>query len=219
VGSFVHSPTRILLHLIPGGSHSVGQSAPLERELEPRTCELPPFLVGRFPVLQREWDRFPGRDQRGHVGAGLPIAGVSWLAASEWLAAAGLRLPSEVEWEVACRAGSAEAFPWGADLDGRRAWFLENAGGKPRDCTLHVQQPNAFGLVDSVGNVSEWCVDELDLPGEGSSWQEGNPGRVHRGGSYDTPSLQLRASYRAGCDPNKAYPDLGLRAFADVPSS
>ena len=81
-----------------------------------------------------------------------------------------------------------------------------------------MQLPNAYGLVDAVGNVCEWCSDELDLPGEGSSWQEGNPGRVHRGGSHETPSLHLRASYRGGCDPRKAYPDLGLRAFADVPS-
>ncbi|MCA8923496.1 MAG: formylglycine-generating enzyme family protein [Planctomycetes bacterium] len=216
MGTFVHRLTGIVMHLVPGGAFVLGQDDALPRELPRQTCQLAPFLVGRFPVLQREWDLLPGDDQRAHVGGSLPISGVSWASARAWLASAGLRLPSEREWEAACRAGSTQAYPWGTGLDGRAAWFLENSGGAPRDCTLHVQQPNAFGLVDMPGNVSEWCEDDLDLPGEGSSWQEGDPGKVHRGGSFDAPSIQLRSSFRGGSDPTKAYPDLGLRAFADV---
>ncbi|MEZ6184615.1 MAG: formylglycine-generating enzyme family protein [Planctomycetota bacterium] len=216
VGAFLHRATGILLHAVPGGRYTVGCSEPLPRELPTQTCTLAPFLVGRFPVLQREWDRLPGDDRRAHVGASLPIGGVSWDAAQRWLESAGLRLPREVEWEVACRGGAETAYPWGEGMDGRAAWFLDNAGGRPRDCTLHVHQGNALGLVDTAGNVSEWCVDALDLPGEGSSWQEDDPGQVHRGGSYDTPSQHLRCSYRGGTQSTKTYPDLGLRAFADL---
>ena len=151
VGTFVHRLTGIVMHLVPGGAFVLGQDDALPRELPRQTCQLAPFLVGRFPVLQREWDLLPGDDQRAHVGGSLPISGVSWASARAWLASAGLRLPSEREWEAACRAGSTQAYPWGTGLDGRAAWFLENSGGAPRDCTLHVQQPNAFGLVDKLG--------------------------------------------------------------------
>jgi len=204
------------VHLVPGGTYCVGQANSLDRELPEESCTVSAFLVGRLPVLQREWDRLPGSDQRAHVGGALPISGVSWIAAQEWLTAARLRLPTEREWECACRAGTTTPYPWGAGMDGRLAWFLDNSGGRLRECTLHVQQPNAYGLVDICGNVAEWCSEDLDLPGEGSSWQEGNPGKVHRGGSFESPSNQLRASYRCGSDPAKPYPDLGLRAFADV---
>ena len=67
-----------------------------------------------------------------------------------------------------------------------------------------------------TGNVWEWCEEDLDLAMEGSAWQEGNPGKVHRGGSYDTPRRSAALDARAGSDPRATYPDLGVRPVADV---
>jgi formylglycine-generating enzyme required for sulfatase activity len=201
VGRFRHLRTGVELHLVPGGP------------------ALAPFLVGRFPVRQAEWDRVGGRDARAQADPDLPVTGVSWLAAQAWLARAGdgLRLPREAEWEHACRAGSAGAWFWGDAFDPAWCWCLDNAGGRPHACAEHAGRANAFGLVDMAGNVSEWCQDERLAPAEGGDyWQEWDPGRVHRGGSFDQPASRARSDARGGCAPDRAWPDLGLRVFRSV---
>jgi formylglycine-generating enzyme required for sulfatase activity len=176
--------------------------------------------MGRTPVPQAAWDagqappdRRPLRDPEA------PISGVTWGGARAWLAKNRLRLPSDAEWERACRGGGAGAYWWGEAMDPSRCWHLTNGEGRPRPPALHADQVEAhpYGLVDMAGNVREWCADDLDLPMEGSSWQEGNPGKVLRGGSFDTPSLQCRSGHRDGTDPRAAYPDLGFRAAASLP--
>ena len=68
-----------------------------------------------------------------------------------------------------------------------------------------------------AGNVSEWCQDERVAPAEGGDyWQEWDPGRVHRGGSFDQPPSRARSAFRSGAAPEKRYPDLGFRAFKSV---
>lgn len=205
---FTHEASGIRLHLIPGGTYALGQAEPLDREAPPHELRLEPFLIGRFPVLVCEWEG-TGDDDR-------PASGVSWIAAQAWLAARGLRLPREAEWEAACRAGSDTPWFWGIDFDPAWAWTHALAGGAPRAVSAHAERANGFGLVDMAGNVSEWCQEALDAPMEGSSWQEWDPGRVHRGGSYDYPSRACRSSHRGGTDPQRAYPDLGLRAALSV---
>lgn len=197
MGRFRHLPSGIALHLIPG-------------------CDAggPALLVGRTPVLAGEWARVLGTVCAGDPS--LPARGVSWLAAQSFLRAAGdgLRLPREAEWEHACRAGSASAWFWGERFDPAWCWSLENAGGRPHPPEAHAAHANAFGLLDMAGNVSEWCLDEREAPASGGDyWQEWDPGRVHRGGSFDQPASRARSDAQGGCAPDKAYPDLGLRVF------
>ena len=209
MGVFEHARSGITLHLIPGGVYTLGQADPLDREAPPRQVTLAPFLIGRAPVLAREW----AADEAAGV---LPAQGVSWLEAEAWLSARGLRLPREDEWEAACRAGTTTPWFWGARFDA--AWAWTHGAGGPQPVDRHTARANAFGLIDMAGNVSEWCQESLDAPMEGSSWQEWDPGRVHRGGSYDYPSRCCRSSYRGGTDPQRAYPDLGLRAALSLTS-
>jgi len=187
----------------------------------PSGARVAPLLVGRYPVRQEEWDRVGGPAagvRRPAAGPDLPAAGVSWLAARAWLARAGggLRLPTEPEWEHACRAGAVTPWFFGARFDPAWCWYLDNAGRRPQEVSRHDERPNAFGLVDAAGNVTEWCDADLDVPMEGSSWQEWDPGKVHRGGSFERPSRYCRADVRAGADPRRTYPELGLRAFRAV---
>jgi formylglycine-generating enzyme required for sulfatase activity len=212
VGVFRHQATGMLLHLIPGGAYRLGQEPALDREAAPRSVELAPFLIGRFPVRQEEWDRLGGQDRRPLRDPDLPICGVSCQAAEAWLARAGLRLPSEDEWEAACRAGSLTPWFFGAEFQSAYAWVHDNSDRMPQAVSQHLSRANAFGLVDMAGNVSEWCQERLDAPMEGSAWNEWDPGRVHRGGSFDYPARACRSAFRGGTDPGRDYPDLGVRA-------
>ncbi|MBL4849980.1 MAG: SUMF1/EgtB/PvdO family nonheme iron enzyme, partial [Planctomycetes bacterium] len=164
IASFVHLRTGAALQLLPGGRYERGGlKAPRRAREQPHhEVLLRPLLLGRLPLLQAEWDRVPGRDRRSWRRPELPIEGVSWEDARRWLSACGggLRLPSEAEWEFACRAGTTSAYFWGDEASSTYAWFGSGGaewGTQPPH--LHAGVPNAFGLVDVAGNLAEWCED------------------------------------------------------------
>jgi formylglycine-generating enzyme required for sulfatase activity len=190
------------------------------------TVEVTAFLLAPVPVTRRRYDGVrgaatdPARSRR-------PVAEVSWTDAlrfcnalseaegrrpcyligddpdgrdvtCDWRAD-GYRLPSEAEWEYACRAGST-AVRYG-ELDDI-AWYRENSGGAAHD--VATRAPNAWGLYDTIGNVWEWCWDLFD-PGVYG------PYRVFRGGGWFDPPRGCRASCRRKSHPTYRIDDLGFR--------
>ena len=153
------------------------------------------FWMGKYEVTQAQWeavmDNNPAHDYG--VGDNYPVYFVSWDDIQEFEAALdnSFRLPSEAEWEYACRAGTETRFYWGDDPDydeiGDYAWYTSNSNSQTHD--VGQKRPNAFGLYDMSGNVWEWCEDWYHnsyegAPDDGSAWDDDGSYRVLRGGSW-----------------------------------
>jgi formylglycine-generating enzyme required for sulfatase activity len=169
------------------------------------------FALGKFPVTVGEFRKFR-ENHASDENVDWPVVRVSWhdaIAYCEWLSektGRNYRLPSEAEWEFACRAGSRAPFSVGPELSTRDANFLYDENGTRvglgHRTPVGAFPPNQFGLHDMHGNVCEWAADSwhaqyLGAPADGSAWQTGaDSRRVIRGGAWDYLPRLLRSSWR-----------------------
>jgi len=195
------------------------------------------FWLGKYEVTQRQWQSVMGKNPSYLKKAGLdaPVERVSWNDCQKFLkklpppAGYEFRLPTEAEWEYACRAGTATVFHYGNDLDSSQANFDgrqpfgNGREGEYRRTTVKVGsfRPNAWGLHDLHGNVYEWCQDRYgDYPSGAVTDPAGKGGgsyRVLRGGCWINFARRCRSADRSGADPSVSGPILGLRvALAPV---
>ncbi len=160
-----------------------------------------------------------------------PVINVSWSAAQTFcqkltqLTKRGYRLPSEAEWEYACRAGSQAKYSFGNDESqlGNYAWYDGNSIGQTHP--VGGKKPNAFGLYDMHGNVWEWCEDRWhsnykDAPTDSKAWLIGendNRYRVIRGGSWHADPGSCRSAYRFILPPDARYSVIGFRVVCSAP--
>jgi formylglycine-generating enzyme required for sulfatase activity len=192
-----------------------------------------PFALGRFPVTVGEYRAF----SPGHAPADapdLPAVSVSWDEAKSfclWLAGAArrpFRLPTEAEWEYACRAGTRAPFFTGDDITTRDANFLYSEDGRRVGSGSRTPAgrypPNGFGLMDAHGNVCEWVEDAWHpsyrgAPGDGSAWMAGahSDRRVIRGGAWDYLPRLLRSSWRDSLPRADRRDNVGFRVALTLP--
>lgn len=224
--TFRHRASGIAFQLVPGGTLRLGDDAASREDERPgRAVRLGAFLLGRFPLLQREWGRFPGNDERTWRGEELPIEGVSWIDAQAWLKRVGdgLRLPSEAEWEYACRAGTETAYFWGDAMDPSYCWFGGTHSWETHPPREHLDKPNAFGLIDMAGNVAEWCQDDY-VAGYANASPLGAPrkrrfslNRVLRGGDGFNSASYCRSGRRSMSRPGDRGAGIGFRVARSLP--
>jgi formylglycine-generating enzyme required for sulfatase activity len=209
---------------IPGGKFLMGspEGQGDDSEKPQHQVTVPPFFMGKYPVTQAQWERVADlpkvkidlRSKPSHFqGANLPVENVSWHDAQEFCArlskATGklYRLPSEAEWEYACRANTTTPYYFGDTI----TTDLVNHNGKYGKTTdVGKFYPNAFGLYDMHGNVWEWCEDGWHKnyinapiwPNDSIAWISSNNKQILRGGSW----IDLRGLCRSACrNGNNAY--------------
>ena len=179
------------------------------------------FWMGKYEVTQGQWEAVMGDNPSYYDGANLPVEQVSWTDIQDFESALSneYRLPSESEWEYACRSGTQTRFYWGNDPDyeeiGDYAVYSGNGNGGTEE--VGTKEPNSWGLYDMSGNVWEWCEDwyhsdYTNAPSDGSAWVSPQGSyRVARGGSWDDYARSCRSANRNGCGASLRYDTLGFR--------
>jgi formylglycine-generating enzyme required for sulfatase activity len=242
---------------IPAGEFLMGspEGEGSENEKPQHFVIVPAFFMGKYPVTQEQWRlialqkelqvaRKLNSEPSHFSGYNKPVQGISWHDAVEFCARLSkmtdknYRLPSEAEWEYACRAGTNTPFCFGATLTTELANYNSNyiyASGQQRfepqglwrELTTPVNQfiPNAFGLYDVHGNVSEWCADNRhsnyrEAPKDGSAWVDyekaKNSMNVLRGGSWLFDPNNCRSASRHWHYPVDRLGGYGFRVVCEA---
>ncbi len=186
------------------------------------------FWMGRHEVTQAQYEQIKHFNPSKFIGPNRPVEQISWHFATRYVESMSyitgtrVRLPSEAEWEYACRAGGAHKMYCGSGSDpGRLAWYDANSNGWPHD--VGQLAPNDWGLYDMSGNVWEWTQDcynknYIGAPADGSAWESGDCSkRIYRGGAwYNNPGNLLAAS-RNNNDTDSYISNIGFRVVREIP--
>ena len=190
-----------------------------------------PFLIAKYELSQAEWKRVMGTNPSNFTGDMLPVEQLSWDDIQEFEKRTGLTLPTEAQWEYACRAGTTTPFSFGETVTTEKAnynglFLYGNAPkGEYRRKTVPVTSffPNAFGLFNVHGNVGEWCEDVFDYYSKSESangdvaFSSGSGRRVARGGSWVRHPALCRSASRTGWMPLSRASSLGCRLARPLP--
>ena len=212
-----------------------------ERERPLHQVTVANFLLGEYPITQAQWRKvakFPRVKRElklnpSHFkGDSLPVESISWFEAMEFCARLSAqtgkryRLPSEAEWEYACRGNTETPFAYGETLTSELADYASTFAYAAETVTAYRGgttkvgsfMPNAFGLYDLHGNVREWCADPwhenyYGAPSNGKAWNRGgNPAwRTLRGGSWANKPSHCRSAHRSGYPVDSLNRAIGFR--------
>lgn len=235
---------------IPGGTFQMGslkgEAERYEDESPRYRVTVPPFFISKYPITQAQYQVIMGNNPSHFKGKNRPVESVSWLDAVEFCdrlsqrTGRTYRLPTEAEWEYACRAGTTTPFHFGetittdlANYDGTDdpdGEWSGSYGRGPKGISRKETTPvgsfpaNVFGLHDIHGNVWEWCLDHWHgsyegAPKDGSAWlsNDENARRILRGGSWNNIPRICRSACRDDDNPDDRFIDIGFRVVCVPP--
>jgi eukaryotic-like serine/threonine-protein kinase len=219
---------------VPGGTFMMGSDESSE-EQPIHLVSVPSFYIGKYPITQAQYQAIVGENPSYFKGADRPIEPVSWGDALEFCSRLSQKtgkkytLPSEAQWEYACRAGTTTPFYFGdtivpdlVNYDGNHPYGNAPQAKYAAETTpVGSFPPNAFGLYDMHGNVWEWCLDEcqpnyVGAPTDGSAWtnklsSDNNILRRLRGGSWSNYARNCRSASRFSHSSTNRYLSYGFR--------
>ncbi|VXD20737.1 formylglycine-generating enzyme family protein [Planktothrix paucivesiculata] len=218
---------------IPGGNFMMGaaqnEAFAKSNEYPQHQVNIAAFSMAKYPITQAQWEAIMRYNPSNFKGANRPVQNVNWYSAQEFCQRLSqktgktYRLPSEAEWEYACRAQTTSPFHFGESIHFYSANY-NGTDGTYREQTTDVgsfQKPNAFGLYDMHGNVWEWCADPWHdnyngAPDDGSVWESGGntDSRVMRGGSWNDDPWSCHSATRFKTWPTGTFKNIGLRVVS-----
>lgn len=170
-----------------------------------RKVEVNGFLISKYELTETQWYKTMNPSKASEHRKDLPIGNVNWYDCIEFCKLTGLNLPTEAQWEFACRAGTSTKYYSGSTesdlLD--VGWFSKNSNDKFHK--IGEKPPNSYGLYDMHGNAGEWCLDSFDyanFPEKNTvlkspmNYHSNYPGGVVRGGTYTKSAMHCRSAYR-----------------------
>ncbi len=228
-------PNGVVLEMvaIPAGSFLMGSpdGEGSDNERPQHQVKVPGFYMGKYPVTNAQWKVVMGTDPSSEYnanfgGSNQPVINVSWNDAQKFcqklssLSGRKYRLPTEAEWEYACRAESQKLYSFGNNANQLKeyAWYSEKSNSQTQ--LVGKKKANGFGIYDMHGNVWEWCEDEWHgnyngAPSDGSAWVNKNEnrsqGRLLRGGSWGNYAYLCRSACRVRYDADDRYYYIGFR--------
>ena len=223
---------KLEMVLIPAGKFMMGspdsEKGRDKKETQHEVTLTKPYYLGKYEVTQEQWETVMRNNPSFLKGSKLPVTNVSWNDCQEFIKKlnvktdGGYRLPTEAEWEYACRAGTTTAYSFGDKITPRDANYhypmIRNPNPiepSPDPVAVGSYEPNAFGLYDMHGNISEWCEDRFgdnpagpvtDPRGPATGW-----GCVMRGGSTGHLESGVRSSFRNSGSPSDHFANYGFR--------
>jgi formylglycine-generating enzyme required for sulfatase activity len=227
-GRLVMSPeTGFVFVFLPGGQFTMGspegehgrkESEVADEQQHPVT--ITPFLISKYEVTQAQWEKVMGQNPSEILGSTRAVHTVSWFDCDRFCQITGLQLPTEAQWEYACRGGTTGPYsvPGSADTIG---WYIDNSSNAAHP--VGEKLPNPFGLYDMHGNVLEWCQDVFAAefystpesmgrnPVNRGNVNEPSEPRVLRGGSYEGIADYMRSADRYFEKPELRWRGFGLR--------
>jgi len=224
---------------IPAGKFNMGSNE-YEDEKPIHQVIVPAFQIGKYPVTQAQYQAVMGNNPSRFSGNPQnPVESVTWFNAQAFceklsqLTGKNYRLPTETEWEYACRAGTETLFSFGDDREqlGDYAWFDGNSNNTTHP--VGEKQPNPWEIYDMHGNVWEWCADQHhenyvnkpdNIRENGSlAWRDNNitnaSSIIRRGGSWCRDPLVCSSAYRGRSVAEICNHDIGFRVVCDLPGS
>ena len=225
-GTLTVNGIKYIMVWVEGGTFRMGatseQGSDADSYEKPvHSVTLSGYYIGKTEVTQALWEAVMGSNPSYWKGDNLPVESVSWDDCQEFirklnaLTGQNFRLPTEAEWEFACRGGNnSRGYKYsGSNYIDNVAWYWDNSGKKIHP--VATKSPNELGIYDMSGNVWEWCADWF---GNYSSSAQTNPKgpydgsyRVYRGGGWGDYARLCRSSGRYCFSPGSRYCDLGLR--------
>ncbi|MBM4048141.1 MAG: formylglycine-generating enzyme family protein, partial [Planctomycetes bacterium] len=187
-----------------------------------------PFYMGRYEVTQDQWQAVMGTNPSSSKGPKKPVEKITWdecqayvRKLNEKVPGGQFGLPTEAQWEYACRAGSTTEYCYGQDTGGlvEYAWYSGNSSQSAHP--VGEKKPNAWGLYDMHGNVWEWCQDWYAGYASGAQANPNGPNsgssRVFRGGAFFGHAGLCRSAKRAGDSPGHRDFEVGVRLVRSLP--
>ena len=235
-----YKTTKFVLKRLEAGTYIMGED---QNDESHRVTLTKPFFCGLFEVTQKQYSLITLKNPSYFSGNSHPVEkisynairgssdGVNWPASSvvdtssfmgRLRARTGLEfdLPTEAQWEYACRAGTATTYSYGDSANGNYMWYNENSGSQTHE--VGTKSPNPWGLYDMHGNVWEWCLDWYSNSLAGGRDPQGpatGSSRRYRGGGFSHTTVGCRSSYRGSGDPASDYDRSGgFRLFRTLPA-